>query len=210
MRSLFALIVVALTACGGPVGYTPLKGESNLSPIKVLPATPTSLSGTASIENGLPYDGCSYPITIGELTYAASPATKSLVESVIKRIGTTRASITYRRTGGMTTVECGWGSTQTLPEIEVLSLVALANSTTAIIRNDLPFDGCSYPIEFNHMRYAPSPSSKPKVRTFAEQVGANAVAIEYELTNGVAEVECGWGVKEQLPEIEVLTIRPQN
>lgn len=56
MRSSIALLV-AFAACGGPVGYTPLKGETNLGPIKVLPATPTSLSGTASIENGLPYDG---------------------------------------------------------------------------------------------------------------------------------------------------------
>lgn len=210
MRSLLGVLVVAFTACGGPVGYAPLKGETNLSAIKVLPATPAPLSGVALIENGLAYDGCSYPIAIGELTYAASPATKALVASVIKKIGTTRASITYRRTGGMTTVDCGWGSTQTLPEIEVLTLAPLANSTTAIVRNDLPADGCSYPVEFNHMRYAPSPASKPKVMAFAEQFGANPVVIEYELTNGVAEVECGWGVKEQLPEIEVLSIRAGN
>lgn len=210
MRSLTALLVVVLTACGGGVGYTPLKGESTLAPITVLPATPSALSGTASIENGLPYDGCSYPITIAGVQYAASPATKALVQSFIKKIGTTRATITYRLTGGTTSVECGWGSTQTLPELEVLSLAALPDTTIAIIHNDLPADGCSYPIEFNQVRYAPSPASMPKVRTFAQQFGANPAVIEYELTRGVAQVECGWGATELLPEIEVISIRPQN
>lgn len=210
MRSLLTLIVVALTACGGGVGYTPLRGESNLSPITVLPAPPATHSATASIENGLPFDGCSYPITLGEQRYAPSPATKGLVQGAITKIGTTRVSISYRVTGATAVVECGWGGSMTLPEIEVLSLTLLANTTTAIVRNDLPADGCSYPIEFNQLRYAPSPASKPRVRTFAQQFGANPAVIEYELTNGVAEVECGWGVKEQLPEIEVLSIRAQN
>lgn len=210
MRSRLALLVVGLTACGGTVGYSPLKGESNLSPITLLPATPTSLTGTASIENGLPYDGCSYPITIGAQTYAASPATRALVAAGIKKLGATRVSLTYRLTGGTASVECGWGSTQTFPEIEVLALAPLANTASVIVRNDLPADGCSYPIELDHTRYAPSPASKPRVRAFAEQFGANAAIIEYELTNGVAEVECGWGATQQLPEIEVLSIRAQN
>ena len=35
MRSLLGVIVVAITACGGPVGYSPLKGETNLAAIDV-------------------------------------------------------------------------------------------------------------------------------------------------------------------------------
>ena len=181
--------------------------------IEVLALTPIDdvLSGVGSIENGLAYDGCSYPITIGMTTYAPSASSKTLVESIAsKKFGETKVQLTYRLTGAMASVECGWGSTAQYPEIEVLTLTILATTANVIIHNDLPFDGCSYPVELNGVRYAPSVASSGNVESFATRVGANEATIDYELTGASGTVKCGWGGTQSLPEINVLAIRPRS
>jgi hypothetical protein len=196
-------------------GFQPLGGETSAAPVTILPAQkpeqqPDVLTGTASIENGTPYDGCSYPLTINGVKYAASPATRDLVAKFATAIGTTTANITYRITGGTASVECGWGSGQLLPEIQVLSLSAAVTTGLATISHGLPFDGCSYPITLASSRteYAPSPSSRSLVAAAATRVGEGTFTIDYVLTGATSEVECGWGAKRQLPEIDVKAIRP--
>lgn len=169
------------------------------------------LTDVGSIENGLAYDGCSYPITIGMTTYAPSAASKALVESIAsKKYGDTNVRLTFRLPGTMASVECGWGSTQELPEIEVISLELLFTTGNVIIHNELPFDGCSYPIELNGVRYAPSAASAGFVESFATQVGANDATIDYELTGASGTVKCGRAGTQSLPEIDVLAIRPRS
>jgi hypothetical protein len=169
------------------------------------------LSDVGSIENGLAYDGCSYPITIGMTTYAPSAASKALVESIAsKKYGDTNVRLTFRLPGTMATVECGWGSTQELPEIEVISLTVLFTTGNVIIHNELPFDGCSYPIELNGVRYAPSAASAGIVESFATRVGANEATIDYELTGASGTVKCGRAGTQSLPEIDVVAIRPRS
>lgn len=188
-------------------------GSMELPEIEVLTLTPINevSSGVAAIENGLAYDGCSYPIAIGSMTYAPSAASKALVESVAgKKSGETKARITYRVTGVMGSVTCGWGTTQQLPEIEVLTLVSLANTANVIIHNGLPFDACSYPVELNGVRYAPSVASARLVESFVTQVGANEATIDYEVTGATGSVACGWGGTQSLPEIDVIAIRPRS
>lgn len=169
------------------------------------------LTDVGSIENGLAYDGCSYPITIGMTTYAPSAGSKALVESIAsKKFGDTKVRLTFRLPGTMAAVECGWGSTQELPEIEVLTLTILTSTGNIIIHNELPFDGCSYPIELNGVRYAPSAASSGLVESFATRVGANEATIDYELTGASGTVKCGRAGTQSLPEIDVLAIRPRS
>lgn len=204
MRPL-VLILVSLAACG----FEPLKGEPIAYPVELARSGSQALTAVVDVENGLPYDGCSYPISISGVRHAASPATKQLVSNFATRIGTTKATITYRLTGGTTTVECGWGSQQILPEIEVLSIVAVVSSGLATITNGLPYDGCSYPVEVNGVRYAPTAASKGLVETYASQrTGTMSVTVDYLLPGTMGQVECGWGGKELLPEIDVKAIRP--
>lgn len=176
-----------------------------------LTATNDVLSATASVENGLPYDGCSYPITIDQTQYAPSASSRALVQAIASRkIGHTRVTLTYRLLNSLGSVECGWGATQTLPELEVLSLALAVSTADVVIRNELPADGCSYPVELNGTRYAPSPSSRARVEQFATKFGENPATIDYELTGNVATVTCGWGATQQLPEIDVVAIRPRS
>ncbi len=104
-----------------------------------------------------------------------------------KKYGDTNVRLTFRLPGTMATVECGWGSTQ-----------------------ELPFDGCSYPIELNGVRYAPSAASAGIVESFATRVGANEATIDYELTGASGTVKCGRAGTQSLPEIDVVAIRPRS
>lgn len=85
----------------------------------------TTLTADALIENGLPYDGCSYPVTIAGVQYAPSPASQPLVEAFAgQKTGRIPAKVEYRVTGGSADVPCGWRSTRTLPELEVVAVTA--------------------------------------------------------------------------------------
>jgi hypothetical protein len=181
--------------------------------IEVVAVTPINevLSDVASIENGLAYDGCSYPISIAMTTYAPSASSKAQVESIASRkFGETKVQMTYRLTGAMEWVKCGEGSRLQYPEIEVLTLTALASTANVIIHHGLPFDGCSYPVELQSVRYAPSVASSGIVESFATRVGENKASIDYELTGATGTVACGRGTMQSLPEISVIAIRPRN
>jgi FlaG/FlaF family flagellin (archaellin) len=121
--ALMSAVVVVLAACG----YEPLEGETSARPVSLLRAPECtgpgcSMTTTATVENGLAYDGCSFPITIGNVQYAPSAATKARVETLMQAdFGKKHISLTYRVTGLQAEVTCGWNSTRALPEIEVLS-----------------------------------------------------------------------------------------
>lgn len=221
-RSLVESIATRSGVTRATISYRVTGGTSTISceigtrafpEIEVLALTPINdvLSAAASIENGLAYDGCSYPISVGMTTYAPSASSKALVESIAsKKFGETKVQMTYRVTGAMASVECGWGSTTQYPEIEVLTLTILATTANVIIHNDVPFDGCSYAVELNGVRYAPSVASAGIVESFATRVGVNEATIDYELTGATGTVKCGWGATQSLPEINVLAIRPRS
>lgn len=94
MRLLALSALLFIAACG----FEPLGGETTLLP--VTKAAPTSRTALASIENGLPYDGCSFPVTIDGTEYAPSASSKALVEAFASKAGVTRANVTYRLTVG--------------------------------------------------------------------------------------------------------------
>src|SRR5262245_17936758 len=76
----------------------------------------------------------------------------------------------------------------------------------AVVVNGLPYDGCSFPVRVGGTDYAPDASSQTKIAAFVQSVGENPARIEYQLTGGTAQVECGWGSHLVLPEIRILSI----
>jgi hypothetical protein len=74
-------------------------------------------------------------------------------------------------------------------------------TTVAVISNKLPVDGCSYPVRIRGVDYAPDARS---AATLGERVPAGGelrVRIEYRLTGGEGQVECGFGTHRPLLEI---------
>jgi len=78
---------------------------------------PPSAAATATIENKLPVDGCSYPVTIDGVQYAPDAASLSLIQD--HHIGASAtANVHYRLTGNTGHIECG----RTQPELPEISL----------------------------------------------------------------------------------------
>jgi hypothetical protein len=79
-----------------------------------------SATGTiaiATITNQLPVDGCSYPVTINGVEYAPDAASIAAISDRVPAGGSLRVLIDYRLTGNTGQVECGFGTSRTLPEI---------------------------------------------------------------------------------------------
>ena len=74
-------------------------------------------SATATIANMLPVDGCSYPVTIGEVDYAPDARSLAAIRDLVPGGGTLKVRIRYRLTGRTGQVECGFGTSRELPEI---------------------------------------------------------------------------------------------
>jgi hypothetical protein len=72
---------------------------------------------TATIANLLPVDGCSYPVTIDGVDYAPTASSASAIQDLVPAGGTLTVRIQYRLTGRTGQVECGFGTSQELPEI---------------------------------------------------------------------------------------------
>ena len=76
-----------------------------------------------------------------------------------------------------------------------------ARSAVATIANMLPVDGCSYPVTINGVDYAPDARSLAAIQDLVPAGGTITVRIRYRLTGRTAEVECGFGASQDLPEI---------
>ncbi|GAA4446920.1 hypothetical protein GCM10023189_02580 [Nibrella saemangeumensis] len=87
----------------------------------------------------------------------------------------------------------------------------------AILVYELPVDGCSWHFSIDNgdesSRFAPTEASEKKVREFAEksnlfQTGLMRaeVKIRYQITGKSRTIECGFGAKVPLEEIDVLDI----
>jgi hypothetical protein len=81
------------------------------------PQAAIASSATATISNLLPADGCSYPVTIGDVDYAPDAASLAAVRDRVPAGTAITVRIDYRLTGRTAHVECGFGNTLELPEI---------------------------------------------------------------------------------------------
>lgn len=77
----------------------------------------TGTIAVATITNQLPVDGCSYPVTINGVDYAPDAASIAAISDRVPAGGSLRVLINYRLTGNTGQVECGFGTSRTLPEI---------------------------------------------------------------------------------------------
>jgi hypothetical protein len=77
----------------------------------------TGTIAVATITNQLPVDGCSYPVTIKGVDYAPDAASIAAISDRVIAGGSLRVLIDYRLTGNTGQVECGFGTSRTLPEI---------------------------------------------------------------------------------------------
>ncbi len=71
----------------------------------------------ATISNGLPVDGCSFPVTIDNVEYAPDRQSIAAISDQVPAGGQLRVRIKYRLTGRKGRVECGFGTSRQLPEI---------------------------------------------------------------------------------------------
>ncbi len=112
------LLLLLMVACGRP---EPTSEESRAPGSAPLIGTKAQ-SVEATIENGLPYDGCSYPVTIDGVEYAPSAKSRAAVIAFVEGSGRTAARVEFKPTGGFAEVTCGWNATRSLPEIDISSI----------------------------------------------------------------------------------------
>jgi len=72
---------------------------------------------TATIENTLPADGCTFVVHIQDTAYAPDAATLAAVRARNFHYGMTTVEVDYQLTGRTGRVECGFGSHRDLPEV---------------------------------------------------------------------------------------------
>jgi hypothetical protein len=71
----------------------------------------------------------------------------------------------------------------------------------ATITNQLPADGCSYPVTIQGVDYAPDAASIAAISDRVTAGGSLRVLIDYRLTGNTGQVACGFGTSRTLPEI---------
>ncbi len=80
----------------------------------------------ATISNGLPVDGCSYPVTIDGVDYAPTDESIAPFRDVVPGGGSLTLRINYSLTGRVGRVACGFGASWELPEISFRAAVSNA------------------------------------------------------------------------------------
>jgi hypothetical protein len=79
----------------------------------------------AALENRLPVDGCTWIVRIGDTAYAPDNDSVIKIQAFTKNAyGTTAAKVRYSLTGNDGTVQCGFLTTQRLPEISITKITA--------------------------------------------------------------------------------------
>lgn len=74
---------------------------------------------------------------------------------------------------------------------------------TATITNQLPVDGCSFPVTIDGVDYAPNDASLEVIRDIVRAGSMITARISYRLTGGTGQIQCGFGADRQAPEISV-------
>ena len=100
---------------------------------KINPANDTK--SVAKLVNMLPVDGCDwhFTVTLDKVTteYAASESSKEKVNTIIQAatpkygVYSIDVEMTYHLTGNKKSVQCGWGKTSEMDEIEISEIKVL-------------------------------------------------------------------------------------
>jgi hypothetical protein len=115
MRAITILGLALVCACG--------RGEPAPADAGLDAGSSVFITSPAALENGLPYDGCTWVITIDDARYGPASGSIPLVEQYAAgRIGRLPVTLSWRATGETTSVACGWGGSTQLPEIAIQSI----------------------------------------------------------------------------------------
>ncbi len=100
---------------------------------KINPASDTK--SVAKLSNSLPVDGCDWHFTVTSnnvtAEYAASESSKEKVNTIIQAatpkygVYSIDVEMTYHLTGKKKSVQCGWGKTSEMDEIEISEIKIL-------------------------------------------------------------------------------------
>lgn len=101
---------------------------------KISPASDDTKS-VAKLVNSLPVDGCDWHFTVESnketAQFSASNSSKEKVNTIIQAatpkygIYSVDVEMTYRLTGNKKSVQCGWGKTSDMEEIEISEIKLL-------------------------------------------------------------------------------------
>jgi hypothetical protein len=171
-------------------------------------SSPSELtSATATIENSLTVDGCSYPVTVDGVDYAPDAQSLANIRARNLPYHETQIFIQYRLTGRTGRVECGndAGFVE-LPEISFVFDDASGSPRRALatVEDGLPADGCTYVVTVDHVDYTPDAYTKAALDASNVSFGPGLKAtleIEYRLTGKIGRAECGFKTYRDLPEI---------
>ena len=120
MRTCLLLLLCVVAGCGRDQPFDLAAPKQDKQPQA---APPQPLKGDAIIENGEPYDGCSWVVQVGLDEYAPDLASEALVRAFTKEsIGKTSAKIEYSLSGNKASVICGWSGAMQLPEISISAI----------------------------------------------------------------------------------------
>lgn len=208
MRRLTLLSLVAIGCGVDPAATLEGSGQAPAAIVNANPAPGPTQTADVEVENGLPYDGCTWLVHLGGQAYGLGAASKARLEAVVQAIGRTRVRIEYRVTGAQVAVPCGWGSSQTLPELELLSVTLPTQTAQAQLINGLPYDGCTWEVRINGTVYAPDAASQQRIEAFTQRIGSTAATVEYRLTGRQGSVACGWDASAQHPEVQLVSVSP--
>lgn len=97
----------------------------------------------------------------------------------------------------------GWADAQDPQDSSAPQEVTPSAKATATIANQLPADGCSFPVTIDGVDYAPNDASLEVLRDLVPGGGMITARVSYRLTGNTGQVECGFGTTVQVPEISV-------
>jgi len=84
------------------------------------PAAPATATASATIDNSLPADGCSFVVQINGTDYAPDAKSLAAIRERNLPFGKSTVKVDYTLTGRNGTVECGFNTHRELPEITVV------------------------------------------------------------------------------------------
>jgi hypothetical protein len=92
------------------------------------------LTQEATLSDNLPVDGCSWHFTVNlgdkQEQYLANETSQAKVDAIIQSLQSvssnglysTKVEMTYKLTGNKRSVQCGWGKTSEMDEIDISSI----------------------------------------------------------------------------------------
>jgi hypothetical protein len=97
----------------------------------------------------------------------------------------------------------GWANSQDPQDSSATSEVTPSDVVIATIANQLPVDGCSFPVTIDGVTYAPNDASLEVIRDLVPGGSTITARVSYRLTGATGQIRCGFGTTLEAPLISV-------